>query len=125
MIYVASKIAHAPLWREYRDRGFPIRSSWIDMTGDNAGVDWDKFLDEVARAKILVAFMYTWDEYWRGALVEIGCALGFNKPVLLVAPPNDDPADVRKKIGSWISHKRVIPQASIEDAMRIAKDYCL
>ena len=125
MIYVASKIAHAPMWRNYREHGFPIRSSWIDMTGPNAGVDWDTFIAEVAKAKIVVAYLSAWDEFWRGALVEIGCALGLNKPVLLVVPNVDDPAQLRQRIGSWTTHKRVIFQPDIGTAMDVAKDYCL
>ena len=57
-IYIASKVRHAPRWREYRDRGSPIISTWIDEAEEGQTASyaelWKRIYAEVASATKLV-----------------------------------------------------------------------
>lgn len=113
MIYVASKVAHADLWKFYRSQGYPINSTWIDEARDKESPSlpdlWRRCIEEASSAKVLVA--YTADgEAMKGALVEIGAALANGVPVYYVGP----------ECSSWHKHRLVTRFANLEDAMREA-----
>lgn len=87
MIYVASKTVHAPRWREWRAKGQPISSTWIDEAGvgeTKSFVDlWLRCVREAATCHKLIAYREG-DEVLKGAFIEIGSALGNGRPVIVV-----------------------------------------
>ena len=88
-IYVASKTKHAPTWRQLRDFGFPICSTWIDEAAQGQTKSWpdlwSRCVREAACSDALVLYHET-GEVLKGALVEVGVALGEGIPVFWVGP---------------------------------------
>lgn len=87
MIYIASKTVHAPKWRALKDSGCPIISTWIYEAGAGESKSledpWLRCVQEATRADVLIAYRES-EEVLKGALVELGVALGRNKRVFLV-----------------------------------------
>jgi hypothetical protein len=97
-IYSASKIWHATKWQWLRDKlKFNIIATWIDIpcgtpeqpTGAKILTDtektalWVACTDETRKADMTVIYAEEGDEM-RGALVELGSALGNGKVVYLI-----------------------------------------
>lgn len=86
-IYTASKTKHAHLWRDLRDAGAPIISTWIDEAGEGESTDlhdlWDRCISESRSCKALVVYKEP-DDVLKGAWVEIGAALAVGNPVYAV-----------------------------------------
>lgn len=106
-IYMASKAHHRPRWRVLRDAsGFNIVSSWIDTpdeySTDPTGLDyrrlWAKCVADVHRCDTLVVYVES-GEHMKGALVEVGVALGLGKEVIITGDLGDN--------GTWAHHERV------------------
>lgn len=91
MIYIASKVKHAARWRKLRERGVPIRSSWIDEAGEGETTDWpglwERCIDEASSAYTLVVYCEP-GEQLKGALAEVGAALANGTPVYAVGIDN-------------------------------------
>ena len=116
-IYIASKAKHAARWLALRNNGLPVISTWIDEPEPGAWVEgtgaaWAKYTREAATADVVLAYGEE-GEVQKGALVEIGCALGAGKKVFLVGPFP----------GSWVDHPRVVKCDSIEHALDAIKLY--
>lgn len=113
MIYVASRVKHAPLWKKLRSEGWPILSTWIDegvVPPDRAGPLWLQIIEEVRRCSCLLVYAELSDFPLKGAMVEVGAALAMGKPVVACFPNMD--ADV---VGSWISHPSVYLRDALEE----------
>lgn len=86
-IYMASKTAHAPLWRRLRADGFPIISTWIDEAGKGETACftdlWRRCVDEAAAADAVIVYRQP-DEVLKGAFVEVGAALAVGTPVYAI-----------------------------------------
>jgi len=87
-IYVASKVAHAELWRDLRHfEREPIISTWIDEAGagESASLEdlWRRCVHEAANAGALIIYRRP-DEVLKGAWVELGAALASGVPVFAV-----------------------------------------
>lgn len=86
-IYVASKTKHAPMWKSYRERGWPINSTWIDEAGAGESGDladlWRRCTSEAASANVLVIYREP-EDVLKGAWVELGAALVKGVPVFAV-----------------------------------------
>ncbi|MBA1159361.1 hypothetical protein [Microvirga mediterraneensis] len=112
-IYIASKTAHAPRWREARANGAPIISTWIDEAGvgeTKCFADlWCRCASEAAEADVLIVYREP-GEILKGAFVEVGCALNAGKPVYAVGC--DDL--------SFTHHRLVTKFATIREAMTAA-----
>lgn len=84
-IYIASRTRHAPKWRELRETGWPICSTWIDEAGEGETSDfadlWTRCVAEASSCDALILFREA-DEPLNGALVEAGAALAHGRPVL-------------------------------------------
>lgn len=86
-IYFASKAtAHGPRWRQLRDEGWPVISSWIDESEPGQTTDWadlwQRCIQETQRCDV---FIYREPgEVLKGALLELGVALSLCKPVYAV-----------------------------------------
>lgn len=97
-IYVASKVWHAPLWVELRDRmaslsmssSFDITSRWIDYADDSdivqnrKGELWQHCLEDIAAADAMIIYCKDFKEEQRGVLVEAGHAMALGKPVICI-----------------------------------------
>lgn len=86
-LYFASKVKHAERWRELRASGTPINSTWIDEAGQGqTGSHSDlarRCVDEAVAATAVVLYCEP-GELLKGALVEVGAALGKGVPVYCV-----------------------------------------
>lgn len=108
-IYIASKANHRPTWRAFRQGGHNIISRWIDtddkFTADPGELDfqalWDTCVEDVLACDVLVCYIER-DEVLKGALLEIGIALGSGKRVILVGPRAE-----YLKNGTWINHRAI------------------
>jgi hypothetical protein len=99
------------MWRRFRSGGFRIVSTWIDEDGagqtENLSDLWQRISDEVAEAYGVVLYAEASDFPLKGALIEVGIALGLNKPVIVCLPNVElDPQSCRP-VGSWIMHPLV------------------
>lgn len=86
-IYMASKTAHAPRWRQLRAEGVPIISTWIDEAGKGETADftdlWERCVDEAATATAVIVYREP-GEVLKGAFVEVGAALSMGVSVYAV-----------------------------------------
>lgn len=86
-IYTASKTIHAPMWRQWRDDGIPIISTWIDEAGPGESKNlsdlWLRCVSEASSAGLLIAYREK-DEILKGTFIEIGAALHAGVKVICV-----------------------------------------
>lgn len=111
-IYVASRASvqdRPAMWRSLRDAGWNIISTWIDEAGpgETASMSdlWERIDREVASCDVLVLYAEPSDLPLKGAFVEVGMALAYGKPVIVVG------AD----LGSWTHHPMVMRVPEIHD----------
>ncbi len=90
-IYAAGKTWHAGVFRQLRDLlGYNIIARWIDLDPESDFVKnekgrlWSQCLEDATTADITIVYCGNVDEEQRGALVEIGHALGAGKFVYLI-----------------------------------------
>jgi hypothetical protein len=121
-IYIASKAKHRPRWRDFRDvMGYDIISKWIDTedtyigisVADNSDLDytklWRECVQDVKDCDVLVMYVEE-GERMKGALIELGIALGLRKEIIVTGPLGDN--------GTWHHHDLVeVSDKSIEDLM--------
>lgn len=86
-IYVASKVKHADKWRELRQRGADIVSTWIDEAGEGESSDYAdlalRCIHEATSAGCLILYCEA-GEVLKGALIEVGVALATGRRVFCV-----------------------------------------
>lgn len=86
-IYVASKTKHALMWRQFRDAGYPIVSTWIDEAGvgeTKCFADlWVRCINEASNCQALVLYREP-DEVLKGAWTKMGAALTAGRPVHVI-----------------------------------------
>jgi hypothetical protein len=101
-IYIASKAAHRPRWRDLRAAGAPFISRWIDLGDDIADEDvnfpelWTWCIEDVKECDVLIAVVAS-GERLKGVLIEIGAALAFGKRIIVIGDPG-------RENGTWINH---------------------
>ena len=125
-IYVASRVVRAPLWRKLRDViGYPIISTWIDEDGEGETASfaelWERVRREIQSCKALVFYAHGVEDFpFKGALVEVGIAFAFDKPVFVCI--NDVMLDGRtlRPLGSWALDSRVTMCDTLEQALDTA-----
>ena len=90
-VYTAGKIWHAPKFQELRDiYGYDVNCRWIDLDDNNYIVKkrkdilWQICFEDVRDCDFVLLYCEEMSEEQRGALVEIGMAFAFNKPVYAV-----------------------------------------
>jgi len=112
------------MWRDLRGAGFPIISSWIDEAGPgetaSLGDLWTRVAREVSSAERLVLYVQPDDFPLKGALVEVGIAIGCRVPVFVVAPGVALDARSFRPIGSWMCHPGVTYAKSLHEAFAAA-----
>ena len=89
--YTAGKIWHAPKFQHLRDTiGLNVKARWIDLDNDSDFVRnkknelWRLCFEDVRDSDFVLFYAEDFEEEQRGALVEIGMAYGFQKPVYAV-----------------------------------------
>jgi hypothetical protein len=86
-IYIASKTKHADKWRKLRAKGHDIISTWIDEAGQGESKDLadlaERCINEAKSADRLILYCES-EDFLKGALVEVGAALGAGVPVYVV-----------------------------------------
>lgn len=106
VIYPASKLYHARMWRTLRDQwtGVEFSGSWVDAvlsgvedTPENAREYWPVNVEEIYDSDLVLVY-HEPDDDLAGALVEAGIGLALNYPVLVVGNPP----------GTWKYHPLVI-----------------
>lgn len=112
-IYTASKTRHAPLWKERRECGFNVISTWIDEAGAGESASmvdlWIRCVREASEADALIVYAEDGDVL-KGGLVEVGAALASGKPVYAVGPVQ----------GSWVEHPLVLRCSTLDGAFDMA-----
>lgn len=125
-IYVASRAsipARSEMWRALRAQGCPIVSTWIDEAGEGQTASfpelWERIEREIDACVSLVLYVEPDDFPLKGALIEVGMALGRGKPVavvlgrgLVLAPRSSRP------LGSWVAHPLCSLHDTIEGALQ-------
>lgn len=88
--YTAGKVWHNKKFQALREKGFPVKARWIDLEKDDPIVKfrkdelWKLCLEDVRDSDFVLLYCEDQKEEQRGALVEIGMAYAFNKPVYAV-----------------------------------------
>ena len=90
-VYTAGKIWHAPKFQYLRDTlGYDVNCRWIDLDDNNYIVKkrkdilWQICFEDVRDCDFVLLYCEDMSEEQRGALVEIGMAYAFGKPVYAV-----------------------------------------
>lgn len=113
--YIASKTRHAEKWRKLRAEGWDIAATWIDEAGPGETADfadlWRRCVMEACLADLLIVYAEP-EDMLKGALVEVGAALGRGVPVVVVG---DCP-----QFASWLHHPLVRRCESVEAALAFA-----
>lgn len=122
-IYVASRASipeRAAMWRALRSSGHPIISTWIDEDGPGQTADyaelWQRIANEIASARLLVLYAEPEDFPLKGALTEVGIAIGGSVPVRVVLPGVTMEGRTFRPVGSWIKHPMVTICDTVEEA---------
>lgn len=124
-VYVASRASNPErpaMWRELRAQGRPIISTWIDEAGPGETADmgelWARIEREVRGSCGVVLYARGEDFPLKGALVEVGMAIGAGLPVAVVLPDGVEDWHSCRPVGSWVRHPLVQFHATPEGAMR-------
>jgi len=108
------------MWRRLRREGWQITSSWIYEAGEGETADfeelWLRIEREISHSDALLLYAENGDFPLKGALVEVGIALGMGKPVLICVPDVKLAGRSMRPIGSWIAHPLVNRIPSLGDA---------
>ena len=90
-VYTAGKIWHAPKFQYLRDvLGYDVNARWIDLEDSNwivrkrMDILWQICYEDVRDCDFVLLYCEDISEEQRGALVEIGMAYAFGKPVYAV-----------------------------------------
>ena len=84
--YVASKTKYVELWKDLRDEGLPIISTWIDEAGQEETKcqkeSFAKFSTEIQDCSLFILFAMD-EDIMKGSYIELGIAMSHNKPVII------------------------------------------
>lgn len=129
--YVASRASvpeRGAMWRRFRKQGALISSTWIDEDGDGQTDDfaelWQRIQDEVESPDLLVLYAEKGDFPLKGALIEVGIALGNEIPIVVCLPNVELDERNCRPIGSWINHTLVSRNDDIQDVMSMTMIEC-
>lgn len=110
------------MWRDLRDRrGVLINSTWIDEAGEGESACltdlWRRISKEVQDADALILYAEQGDFPLKGALIEVGMALGIGKRVLVVLPGVELEPRSMRPLGSWAMHPLVTFHENVTHAI--------
>lgn len=133
LVYVASRAsipARPKMWRAFRDIvGWRISSTWIDEAGEGETLDftslWHRIENEIRISDGLILYAENEDFPLKGAFVEVGMAIGMQKPVAVVLT-SDIILEERsmKPLGSWVKHGNCKILSSLHEAHNWIEDNC-
>lgn len=115
-VYFASKMHHAEKWRNlyHFHKNLHMVSRWpylepeVEPTAANAQKFWDTDLLDIVSADYLIVYALE-GENLRGALVEVGMAIGLGKTVICIGDSDE--------YGTWRYHKQVLNYETLEQAL--------
>lgn len=134
--YTAGKIWHAPKFQMLRDMGWPVNSRWIDLdpVADEHFIThqkdklWQLCLEDVCNSSFLLLYCEDMQEEQRGALVEIGMAMAFGKPIYVVgrcktvvAHESSDVAFTHHNLWTWVDSSDLIRGTALAIALYIER----
>jgi nucleoside 2-deoxyribosyltransferase len=114
---------------QFETYGYTITSNWIDrenglFTPENFENDANMDIKEVTEADVLVAVMTDPEYAYRGTCTEIGCALGQNKPVVIICPGTSKKiSDTKWEFSHYCQrnvffwHKNITHVLNVDDAV--------
>ena len=122
-IYTASCLQHAAMWAELivspHWREFTWTATWpqavlADEPEDEHAAKnfWEKDIAEISTSDVVLLYCEPKDNL-RGALVEVGAALGLDLRVMVVGD--------NQSLGTWIHHPRVYRASTFIGARRMLK----
>ena len=118
-VYIASKMQHAEKWRDlYNKSGLHIVSRWpflepfVEPTKNNALKFWQDDVADIKNCDVLMIYAEE-NEHLRGALVEVGLALGLGKYVVVIGDHPD--------FGTWRYHPRVYNLVDLDQAINFIR----
>lgn len=118
-IYIASKMQHAPRWRQEYERAdvhivsrWPFLEPFIDCGESNCRKFWQDDFADIQSADAVVVYVEE-GEKLRGALVEAGIAIGLGKLVVVIGEHPD--------FGTWSFHPSVKRAADFDLAIKLVK----
>lgn len=124
-LYIASKLKHAQRWRDLREvrnkENFEFVCSWIDG-GEEEGRPtsyaemWERYAKEIRDCDVMIVYVEP-GEVLKGALVEMGIALGARKAVILCGVADADPFKTLQYHPCVLGRVR-----HIGSALKLAKD---
>lgn len=122
--YVASRTsvpARGAMWRQFRNSGVDIVSTWIDEDGvgetDDFSELWLRIQSEIDSCDELILYAEAGDFPLKGALIEVGMALAMNRPVVVCLPHVELEGRTFRPVGSWIAHPLVRRNDDIKDVL--------
>lgn len=126
--YLASRASipeRSAQWRHLRDeKGWNIISTWIDEAGAGEtacfGELWSRIKGEISGASCLLLYVEPDDFPLKGALVEVGLAMGEGIPIYVAAPGITLEGLTMRPLGSWVIHPTVTVFQSLDDALEAA-----
>lgn len=126
-IYVASRASlpeRPAMWRQMRQEGWRITSTWIDESEPGQTLSmtdlWARIHSEIWEANGVMLYAEPGDFPMKGALIEAGIAIGLQKPVVVCMPGVNLEQPSLRPIGSWIAHPYVVRQDDLAQAMYMA-----
>ncbi len=121
-IYVASRVSRAPMWKALRESGVPVTATWIDEAGDGETASfaelWMRLHKEIKDSAGLIFYGDVQDAPWKGALVEVGIAIGLGKMIAAIIV-GDLEGRTYRPVGSWLEHPAVQRCATVETAVSL------
>lgn len=124
--YVASRASipeRGAMWRQFREQGVLITSTWIDEDGEGQTEDftdlWERIQEEIQQCDVLVLYAEPGDFPLKGALIEVGIALGLRRSVVVCLPGVSLEHRSMRPVGSWIWHPLVQRNDDIEGILQV------
>ena len=133
--YTAGKVWQNTKFQFLRDTlGMPVKARWIDLDNDSDFVLnqkdklWTLCYEDVRDSDFVLLYCEDFNEEQRGALVEIGMAFGFGKPVYAVGrcksiAPNaiSDVAFTHHELFTWLPTTDLAKGAFLALAIELRK----
>lgn len=125
-LYTASRASipeRSLMWRNLRRQGWDIISTWIDEAGEGETENftelWYRIGNEIKSCDGLIFYAEKADFPLKGALVEVGMALGMGKPVGIVLVGVQLEGRTQKPLGSFLFH----PSCKLFNSLKEAREW--
>ena len=126
-VYTAGKIWHAPKFQALRSDGYGVNARWIDLDDDcdivknRKDLLWQICFEDVRDCDFVLLYCEDMSEEQRGALVEIGMAYGFDKPVYAVGTCKTiQPNKISDVAFTHYARFHWLPTANLQEGMDMA-----